>query len=152
MDARMPSPATLLPDTVTGVQHIYKAMYQGGAPAATLELVHLRVSQINGCGACVFAGNASAQKAGESVDRLLQLAAWRESDAFSPAERAALAVAEAATRLADAPDAVSDELWADLTEHHDDRAVSAIILMVALTNFFNRINTTIREPAGTTWG
>lgn len=152
MDARMPNPATLLPDATTGVQHIYKAMYRGGAPAATLELVHLRVSQINGCGACVHAGNTSAQKAGETVDRLLQLAAWRESDAFTPAERSALAVAEAATRLADAPDAVDDALWAELVAHHDEQAVSAIILMVALTNFFNRINTTIREPAGATWG
>jgi AhpD family alkylhydroperoxidase len=151
MDARMPNPATLLPDAVTGVQQIFKAMHQGGAPAATLELVHLRVSQINGCSACVHGGVASAQKAGETVDRLLMVATWRESDLFTPAERAALAVAEAATRLADTPEAVTDELWADLTEHHDDKAVSAIILMVALTNFFNRINTTIRQPAGITW-
>jgi len=151
MDARMTNPATLLPGTVTGVQNIYKAMHQGGAPAATMELVHLRVSQINGCSACVHGGVANAQKAGETVDRLLMLATWRESDLFTPSERAALAVAEAATRLADTPEAVTDELWADLTEHHDDKAVSAIIVMVALTNFFNRINTTIREPAGATW-
>ncbi|HMJ75876.1 MAG TPA: carboxymuconolactone decarboxylase family protein [Iamia sp.] len=151
MDARMPNPATLLPDAVTGVQQIFQAMHQGGAPAATLELVHLRVSQINGCSACVHGGVASAQKAGETVERLLMVATWRESDLFTPAERGALAVAEAATRLADTPEAVTDELWADLTEHHDDKAVSAIILMVALTNFFNRINTTIRQPAGATW-
>lgn len=152
MDARMTNPATLLPDAVTGVQQIFKAMHRGGAPAATLELVHLRVSQINGCAACVHAGNANAQKAGETVDRLLQLATWRESDAFTPGERAALAVAEAATRLADTPDAVTDELWAELNAHHDEEAVAAIVLMVGLANFFNRINTTIREPAGATWG
>ena len=151
MDARMPNPATLLPDVVTGVQHIYKAMHRGGAPAATLELVHLRVSQINGCGACVHAGNNKARKQGEDVERLLQLAAWRESDAFTPGERAALEVAEAATRLADTPDAVGDELWAELNEHHDEKAVAGIILMVGLANFFNRINTTVREPAGA-WG
>ncbi len=151
MEARMMNPAHLLPDVVPGVQQIYKAMYRGGAPAATLELVHLRVSQINGCSACVHGGMANAQKAGETVDRLLQLATWRETDLYTPAERAALAVAEAATRLADTPEAVTDALWADLTEHHDDKAVAAIIVMVGLTNFFNRINTTVREPAGATW-
>jgi alkylhydroperoxidase family enzyme len=94
---------------------------------------------------------ASAQKAGETVDRLLMLATWRESDLYTPAERAALAVAEAATRLADTPEAVTDELWAGLTEHYDDKAIAAIIVMVAITNMFNRINTTVREPAGATW-
>lgn len=152
MEARMPNPATVLPGTVTGVQQIFKAMDGGGASPTTLELIHLRVSQINGCSACVHGGTTNAQKAGETVDRLLMLATWRESDLYTPAERAALAVAEAATRLADTPEAVTDELWADLTEHHDTEAVSAIILMVALTNFFNRINTTVREPAGATWG
>lgn len=152
MDARMTNPATLLPGAVSGVQQIFKAMYSGGAPAATLELVHLRISQINGCGACVHGSIAKAEKGEETIERLIQVAAWRESDAFTPGERAALAVAEAATRLADTPDAVSDELWAELTAHHDERAVAAILLMVGLTNLFNRINTTIREPAGATWG
>jgi len=151
MDARMTNPAALVPDAVTGVQHILRSLDQSGAPPATLELVHLRVSQINGCGACVHSGNSRAQQQGETVDRLLQLAAWRESDAFSPGERAALAVAEAATRLADTPDAVDDALWAELNAHHDEKAVAGIIVMVALANFFNRINTTIREPAGA-WG
>ena len=151
MEPRMTNPATLLPDAVTGVQHIFKATHRGGADPALLELVHLRVSQINGCSACVHSGTANAQKAGETVDRLMMLATWRESDLYSPAERAALAVAEASTRLADTPEAVSDALWADLVAHHDEKAVAAIILMVALTNFFNRINTTVREPAGATW-
>ncbi|HEX7134754.1 MAG TPA: carboxymuconolactone decarboxylase family protein [Iamia sp.] len=151
MEARMPNPATLLPDAVTGVQQILKAVHRGGAPAATLELVHLRVSQINGCSACVHGGMANAQKAGESIDRLLQLATWRETDLYTPAERAALAVAEAATRLADTPEAVDDDLWADLTDHYDDKAIAAIVVMVAMTNMFNRINTTVREPAGATW-
>jgi AhpD family alkylhydroperoxidase len=152
MDARMTNPATLLPDATKGVQSIFKAMSSGGAPAATLELVHLRASQINGCSACVSAGTTSAQKAGETVERLLQLPAWRESDLFTPAERAALELTEVVTRLADTSDAVSDRLWTELNDHHDEKAVAAIILMVSLTNFFNRINTTVREPAGATWG
>ena len=101
MEARMKNPAMVLGDAMTGIQYLYKAMHQGGVPATTLELVHMRASQINGCSACVSAGVQSARKAGESEERLVQLTAWRESDAFTDAERAALALTESATRLAD---------------------------------------------------
>ncbi|EWM18401.1 MULTISPECIES: carboxymuconolactone decarboxylase family protein [unclassified Kutzneria] len=148
MAARMTNPAKVLPDTVAGVQGLFKAIYQGGVPKATLDLVHLRASQINGCGYCVDAGVTSAQKAGESVDRLLRVSAWRESDLFTDAERAALALTEAATRMADQVDPVSDAVWDDAADHFDEKALSAIILMIATTNFFNRINVTVRQPAG----
>jgi AhpD family alkylhydroperoxidase len=151
MSARMKNPAMVLPDAMKGINNLYKAMHQGGVPQTTLELVHLRASQINGCGACIDAGVRSARNAGESDDRLLVLAGWRDSDRFTDAERAALALTEAATRLADRPDAVSDEIWDEAADHFDERQLSAIILMVATTNFFNRINTTIREPAGASW-
>lgn len=148
MAARMTNPAKVLPDTVAGVQGLFKAIHQGGVPKATLDLVHLRASQINGCGYCVDAGVTSAQKAGESVDRLLRVSAWRESDLFTDAERAALALTEAATRMADQVDPVSDAVWDDAADHFDEKALSAIILMIATTNFFNRINVTVRQPAG----
>jgi AhpD family alkylhydroperoxidase len=144
----MTNPAKVLPDTVAGVQGLFKAIYQGGVPKATLDLVHLRASQINGCGYCVDAGVTGAQKAGESVDRLLRVSAWRESDLFTDAERAALALTEAATRMADQVDPVSDAVWDDAADHFDEKALSAIILMIATTNFFNRINVTVRQPAG----
>jgi AhpD family alkylhydroperoxidase len=137
---------------MTGVQHLYKAVYAGGVPHEALELVHLRVSQVNGCSACVDAGGKSAAKAGVAPERLLAVSAWYESTLFTGAERAALALAEAATRLADRPGAVTDEIWAAAAQHYDEHQLSAIVLMVALTNFFNRINTTLRVPAGTTWG
>lgn len=105
MNARMKNPAMVLPDAMKGIQNIFKAMHQGGVPQATLELVHLRASQINSCGACVSGGIATAKKAGETDERLHQVAAWRESSLFTDAERAALALAEAATRLADRPGA-----------------------------------------------
>jgi AhpD family alkylhydroperoxidase len=148
----MKNPAMVLPDAMTGIQNIYKAMHKGGVAETTLELVHLRASQINGCSPCVDAGVKSARKAGESDDRLLQLVAWRESNLFTDAERSALAMAEAATRLADHPEAVTDEIWAEATDHFTEEQLSAIILMIGLTNLFNRLNTTIREPAGATWG
>jgi AhpD family alkylhydroperoxidase len=140
------------PEVMTGVQHLYKAVYAGGVPNEALELVHLRVSQINGCSACVDAGVKSAAKAGVPADRLLALSAWYENPLFTDAERAALALAEAATRLADRPGSVTDPIWAAAAEHYDERQLSALVLMVALTNFFNRINTTLRVPTGTTWG
>ncbi|WP_328519783.1 carboxymuconolactone decarboxylase family protein [Kribbella sp. NBC_00359] len=152
MTARMKNPAVVLPDAMTGIQNIYKAMHKGGVPETTLELVHLRASQINGCSPCVDAGVKSARKAGESDDRLLQVVAWRESDLFTDAERAALAMAEAATRLADHPEAVTDEIWSDAADHFDEQQLAAVILMIGITNLFNRLNTTIREPAGATWG
>ncbi|MDQ0578675.1 carboxymuconolactone decarboxylase family protein [Streptomyces rishiriensis] len=150
--ARMKNPALVLPDAMKGIQNIYKAMYQGGVSPQTLELVHLRASQINGCSACVFAGVAGAKKHGESDERLHAVAAWREAPFFTDEERAALALTEAATRIADrSGKAVPDEVWNEAADHFNEEQLSAIILMISLTNFFNRINTTIEEPAGATW-
>jgi AhpD family alkylhydroperoxidase len=151
MTARLTNPAAILPDATKGIQNIYKAIGTAGAPGAVLELVHLRSSQINGCAPCVFGGIKSALKNGETDERLHQVVAWRESDLFTDAERAALALAEAETRLADRPDAVTDEIWAAAAEHFDEKQLSAIVLMIALTNLFNRVNTTVRAPAGATW-
>lgn len=151
MTARMPNAATVLPDTMPGIQHLYKAMHSGGVDAVTLDLVHIRISQINGCGACVTSGVASALKRGESDERLHALAAWYESSKFNDAERAALRLAEAATRLSDRPGAVTDEIWDEASRHYDEPQLAAIVLMIATTNLFNRLNTTIRESAETTW-
>ncbi|GAB3895898.1 carboxymuconolactone decarboxylase family protein [Microbispora bryophytorum] len=149
MEARMKSPAN--PDVITAVQHLYKAIHAGGVDPRVLELVHLRASQINGCGPCVFAGVASAKKHGETDERLHSVVTWRETPFFTEAERAALALTEAATRIQDGAPGVTDEIWEAATAHFDDGQLSAIILNVAMTNFFNRINRAVREQAGTTW-
>lgn len=151
MQKRMSNPATILPDAMRGIQNLYKAMSQGGVPQQMLELIHLRVSQINGCSACVDAGVRSAKKAGETDKRLFAVAAWREAPYFTDAERAALALAEAATRLADKADAIPDEIWNEAANHFDEKGLAAIILMIATTNLFNRLNVTIKEQAGATW-
>ena len=151
MTARIQN-TTPQPDVTTGVQHLIKAAYAGGVPRQTLELMHLRASQINGCSACVSSGAVSAKRAGETDERLFALPAWRETPYFTDAERAALALAEAATRLSDRADAVPDELWDEVTRYYDEQQVAALVLWIALTNLFNRINTTIKEPAGATWG
>ena len=139
------------PDVTTAVQHIYKAVHASGLPRKIVDLVHLRASQINGCSACVNAGVRSAGQGGVSTEKLLTVAAWYENPLFDDAERAALAVTEAATRLADRPGSVTDDIWAEAARHYDDRQLGALVLMVALSNFFNRINTTLRIPAGTSW-
>lgn len=152
MKARMKNPAKVLPDAMNGIQNLYKAIHQGGADPHTLELVHLRASQINGCSACVHAGVTGAKKAGETDERLHAVAAWREAPFFSEAERAALALTEAATRLADrSGQGVPDEVWDEATDHFTEEQLAAIILMIATTNFFNRLNVTIQEPVGAGW-
>lgn len=139
------------PDITKGVQLLFKEVYSGGVPRETLELVHLRASQINGCSACVDAGAAAAGKAGIAHEKLVGVAAWYENPLFDEAERAALALAEAATRLSDRPGAVTDEIWAEAARHYGERQLGSLVLMVAITNFFNRINTAFRVPAGTRW-
>src|SRR5262245_2269463 len=110
MSARMPSPAALLPQTAEGIKHLVKAAHSAGVGRTVLELVQLRASQINGCSACVDAGARSAKKNGETDERLFAVAAWRETDYFTDAERAALELAEYATRLADRADPVPDDV------------------------------------------
>jgi AhpD family alkylhydroperoxidase len=142
------SSAASSPDAVAGVQQIIKAINAGGVPPETLELVHMRASQINGCNACIASGMKSAEKIGLGTERLVALPAWRESELYDDAERAAVALTEAMTRLADHPDAVTDEIWAEAAEHFDERALSALVSMIALTSFFNRINTTLKVQPG----
>ncbi|GLY79060.1 carboxymuconolactone decarboxylase family protein [Actinoallomurus iriomotensis] len=149
MEARMKSSPN--PDVFTAIQHLHKAIGAGGVDPLVLELVHLRASQINGCSPCTFAGVASAKKHGETEERLHSVVAWRETPFFTEAERAALALAEAATRIQDGAPGVTDEIWDAAVAHFDQKQLSAIILNIALTNFFNRVNHTIREQAGKTW-
>ncbi|MDI1430122.1 carboxymuconolactone decarboxylase family protein [Polyangium sorediatum] len=151
MQARMKNPAVILPEAMPALLNVIKAAKKGGVPERTLELVHLRASQINGCGYCVDSGARSAKKAGESDERLLAVAAWRETPYFTEAERAALALAEAATRLSDRSDPVPDEIWNEAVKHYDEQGLAALTLMIGLTNLFNRLMATTKQVAGTVW-
>ncbi|WP_369408732.1 carboxymuconolactone decarboxylase family protein [Herbidospora mongoliensis] len=138
-------------DVTTAIQHLYKAIHASGVDPRLLGLVHVRASQINGCSPCVFAGVATAKRHGETDERLHNVVAWRETPFFTEAERAALALTEAATRIQDGAPGVTDEIWDAAAAHFDDGQLSALNLEIALTNFFNRINRTIREQAGKAW-
>src|SRR2546425_6299295 len=148
MQARMSNPATILPDATNGIQALLKATRKGGVPEAVLELVHLRASQINGCSFCVDSGARDAKKAGETDERLFAVAAWREAPYFTDAERAALALTEAVTRLSDRADPVPDEIWDEAARHYDEPALAALIIAIATINVWNRLNVTTKQVAG----
>jgi len=152
MHERITNPGALLPDAMTAINHLYKAAHSAGVEPATLELVHLRASQINGCSPCVDSGARAMRKAGETDERLFAVAAWRETPYFTEAERSALALAEAMTRVADRPDPVSDEVWAAAAGHFGEKELAALVLWIATTNFFNRINAATRQMAPANWG
>jgi AhpD family alkylhydroperoxidase len=148
MEARLPNPSTLLPDVTPAIQQLIKASHTGGAPETVLELVHLRASQINGCSFCVDWGWRAGRQAGIPDEKLFSVAAWREVPYFDDAERAALDLAEHATRLADSSDPVPDDVWNAAAKHFTEEQLASIVLWVAVTNLFNRVNVTIRQPAG----
>lgn len=146
--ARMKNPAMVIPDAMPAILNLLNATRKGGVEQKTLELVHLRASQINGCSYCVDSGARSARKAGESEERLFAVAAWRETPYFTDAERAALALTEAATRLSDRAYPVPDEVWAEAARQRNEPQLAALVLMIGVTNLFNRINATTRQTAG----
>ncbi len=148
MEARMKNPATIIPAAMKPIMELMKAAQSQGLPEELMEMVHLRVSQINGCSACVDAGLKALRKLGESDERIGLVSAWREAPYYTDAERAALELAEASTRLADRADAVSDEVWDNAADHFDEKQLASILLMTAVTNLFNRLNAPVRQIAG----
>jgi AhpD family alkylhydroperoxidase len=144
----MKSPALTLPGTREALLTINKATEGCGVPRATLELVHVRVGQINGCSVCVDMHSRALKKLGESEVRIFTLAAWRETPYYTEAERAALALAEAMTRLSDRADAVPDDVWKEASRHFSEGALAALVMTIALANLWNRLNVPTRQVTG----
>jgi AhpD family alkylhydroperoxidase len=151
MPARMKNPAMLFPEAMQGIKAMQEAIDRGGVAPTTLGLVHLRASQINGCVVCVAGGEQHCRVVGDTDQRLGALESWRESSLFTDPERAALGLTEAVTRLADRADAVPDDLWNDAARHYDEPALAALVLHIALTNVYNRLNVTTGQVGGS-WG
>jgi AhpD family alkylhydroperoxidase len=152
MDARIGQPAMVLPNAMTALQGVGAAIAEVGLPETTVLLVNARVSQINGCAVCLEGELREARKLGETEDRLLLVAAWRETPYYSPAERAALALAEAVTRISDRHDPVPDEVWDAAAEHYDEKQLAALVLQIASINLWNRLNIATAQQAGVhTW-
>ena len=119
--------------------NVNQAIEQSPLSQTIRELVNLRASQINGCGWCVDIHTKEAARAGETDVRLHLVAAWRHATVFTDAERAALALTEEGTRMADGP-GVSDQTWATVREHFDDDQLAALVALVALINATNRLS------------
>lgn len=151
MQARMKNPGMIVDGAAKAIQELWGAVAGSGLSPKTLALVHLRVSQINGCAFCVDGGARHAKKDGETDERLFAVAAWRDAPYFTDAERAALALAESVTRLSDRPDPVPDDVWNEAARHYDERSLGALVLAIATINVWNRLNVTTRQPPGAGW-
>ncbi len=145
---RMPNPAMLVPEAMTALMDLTKAIAGAGVDGKLLALSHLRASQINGCAPCVAGGVHQAGRHGATADQVHAVAAWRETPWFSDEERAALELTEAVTRLADRPDPVPDQVWDVAAKHFDQKELAALLLNIAITNTFNRLNAPTRQQAG----
>lgn len=147
MQARMKNPALVMPEVMPAVLALNAALEKGTVPKATLGLVHMRISQINGCAVCLDLHAHGKHYASEKPERMLTVAAWRDAPFFTPPERAALALAESITTIAGRGD-VPDDVWAEASKHYDEAALAHLVMHVALVNLFNRINVTTRQVAG----
>jgi AhpD family alkylhydroperoxidase len=148
MQPRMKNPAMIVPDAMQALMALGAATKNGAVPAKTLSLMHLRASQINGCSVCVDMHARMSKSEGETEERLFAVGAWRDAPYFTDAERAALALTEAATRLSDRSDPVPDEIWDEAARHYDEQAMAVLVLDIALINVWNRINITTKQIAG----
>jgi AhpD family alkylhydroperoxidase len=151
MQARMTHPVMVLPDAMKALLALSKAAQSGTVPDTTHKLIHLRVSQINGCSVCVDMHARELKDAGEKDERIWGVGAWYESAYFNDAERAALALAECVTRLADRPDPVPDAVWDDAADHYDEKELSSLLVSITAINVWNRLNAATRQPVGSAW-
>ena len=152
LKARMSNPAMIVPNAMQALHSLSAATENGAVPSKTLGLVHLRASQINGCSVCIDMHPRILKKAGETDERLFAVAAWHDAPYFTDAERAALALTDAVTRLADRTDPVPDDVWAEAARHYDERALGTLLLAIATINVWNRVNVATRQVAGSVPG
>jgi AhpD family alkylhydroperoxidase len=145
MKARLQNPAMIVPDAMPALQTLAKVVQTVDLPPQTLGLVHLRASQLNGCAACID-GHLRYHGKQDTVERMMMVAAWRESPLFTDAERAALALAEAMTHLRE--DGVPDDVWNAAAKQFSEAQLGGLVLYIATTNLWNRLNVTTRQPPG----
>jgi AhpD family alkylhydroperoxidase len=152
MEPRITNPALSVPGVLDALQSMSKAANraanQAGLPQTTVDLVSLRASQINGCAVCLDMHTRGAKKAGEIDERLFTLAAWRDAPYFTAAERAALALTEAGTRLADQAEPVSDAVFDEAAKYYGEPALAALVVHIAAINTWNRLNVITGQQAG----
>jgi AhpD family alkylhydroperoxidase len=144
----MQNPALTVPGAMDALQKLSAAVLSAGVPATTLGLIEVRASQINGCSVCLDMHSRELKAAGDCDERVFMVGAWREAPYFTAAERAALRLTEAVTRLADSSDPVPDEIWEEATRHYDEKQLAGIVLAIAAINAWNRVNAATRQITG----
>jgi AhpD family alkylhydroperoxidase len=148
MEPRIDHPAQTIPGAMQALQKLDQVVKRAEVPETTLELVKLRAGQINGCSGCVDIHSRLLKAMGEPDERIVMVGAWRDSSYYSDAERAALALAEAMTRIADRPDPVSDAVWDEAAAHYNEDQLAGLVLSIAAINTWNRLNVTTRQITG----
>jgi AhpD family alkylhydroperoxidase len=148
MQPRIPNPAITLPGAMDALQKLGAAAHRAGVPRTTLYLIEVRASQINGCSVCLDMHSRELKAAGETDGRIFMVGAWREAPYFTDAERAALALTEVVTRLADRADSVPDSVWEEAARHYDDTQLAGLVMAIAGINTWNRINAATRQVTG----
>jgi AhpD family alkylhydroperoxidase len=148
MQPRIKNPAMTVPGAMQALRDLGTAARKAGVPASTLYLVEVRASQINGCSVCLDMHSRELKAEGEPDERIFMVGAWREAPYFSEAERAALALTEAATRLADRSDPIPDEVWEEAARHYDEKQLAGLVVAIASINAWNRINAATRQITG----
>ena len=148
MQPRIKNAAMLFPEAMQALYALNKVIEKSGLDRKTVDLVHLRASQINGCSVCVDMHWRMARKAGETDERLFAVSAWRDAPYFTEAERAVLALTESVTRLSDRSDPVPDDVWNDAARHFDEHKLASLVLAISLINVWNRLNVSTKQVAG----
>ncbi len=148
MEPRTKNPAMSLPGAFDALQALHESIEKAGVARVTLELMNLRASQINGCSVCVDMHSRALRKLGEKDARIFAVGAWREAPYYSDAERAALALTEAASRLSDRADPVPDEIWKEAARHYGEEKLGALVMSIGLINLWNRLNAATRQVGG----
>ena len=148
MQPRMNNPAMTVPGAMPALQKLGAAARRAGVPATTLYLIEVRASQINGCSVCLDMHSRELKATGQPDERIFMVGAWREAPYFSDAERAALALTEAVTRLADRSDPIPDEIWDEAARHYDESGLAGLVIAIASINAWNRINAATRQITG----
>lgn len=148
MQPRIENPVKIVPGAMQALQQLGAAARRAGVPATTLYLIETRASQINGCSVCLDMHSRELRAAGEADERVFMVGAWREAPYFDDAERAALALTEAATRIADRSDPIPDEVWQEAARHYDESQLAGLVIAIASINAWNRINAATRQITG----
>jgi AhpD family alkylhydroperoxidase len=144
----MKNPALTLPGAFDALQALHKSTERGDIPPVTLEYMNLRASQVNGCSVCVDMHSRALRKLGEKQERIFAVSAWREAPYYSDAERAALALTEAGSRLSDRIDPVSDEVWKEAARHYNETQLGALVMSIGMINLWNRLNAMTHQVGG----